>query len=214
MTASRRVIGTSRAALGPGRSTSATRRRSSALRPRALDARLDARLGGAPLVLVIDATGLLHDERMGPERSWRDITPDAMAIAFAVNATGPALLIKHLAPRLASEGKATFATLSAKVGSIGDNRLGGWYAYRASKAALNQIVRTAAVELRRRRPQALCVSLHPGTVDTRLTAPFAKAGLSVATPAEAATRLIGVLDGLAPADSGGFFDYRGEPLPW
>jgi len=179
-----------------------------------LDARLDARLGGAPLVLVIDATGLLHDERMGPERSWRDITPDAMAIAFAVNATGPALLIKHLAPRLASEGKATFATLSAKVGSIGDNRLGGWYAYRASKAALNQIVRTAAVELRRRRPQALCVSLHPGTVDTRLTAPFAKVGLAVATPAEAATRLIGVLDGLAPADSGGFFDYRGEPLPW
>lgn len=180
----------------------------------ALAESLDARLAGAPLVLVLDATGLLHDERLGPERSWRDITPEAMATAFAVNATGPALLIKHLAPRLAPAGKATFATLSAKVGSIGDNRLGGWYAYRASKAALNQIVRTAAVELRRRRPEALCVALHPGTVDTRLTAPFAKAGLAVATPAEAATRLLTVLDGLGPRDSGGFFDYRGEPLPW
>ncbi|WP_349371931.1 SDR family NAD(P)-dependent oxidoreductase [Salinarimonas sp.] len=180
----------------------------------AFAAGLDARLAGAPLSLVIDATGLLHDETLGPERSWREITPEAMARAFAVNATGPALLIKHLAPRLAREGKATFATLSAKVGSIGDNRIGGWYAYRASKAALNQIVKTAAVELGRRRPQALCVALHPGTVDTRLTAPFAKAGLSVATPAIAAERLIAVLDSLAPAQSGGFFDYRGERLPW
>lgn len=180
----------------------------------AFAAGLEARLGGAPLALVIDATGLLHDATLGPERSWREITPEAMARAFAVNATGPALLIKHLAPRLAREGKATFATLSAKVGSIGDNRLGGWYAYRASKAALNQIVRTAAIELARRRPEALCVALHPGTVDTRLTAPFAKAGLSVATPAIAAERLLAVLDGLAPAQSGGFFDYRGERLPW
>ncbi|MGP9819017.1 SDR family NAD(P)-dependent oxidoreductase [Salinarimonas sp. NSM] len=175
---------------------------------------LETRLAGAPLTLVIDATGLLHDARIRPERSWRDIEPEAMARSFAVNAIGPALLLKHLAPRLADDGKATFATLSAKVGSIGDNRLGGWYAYRASKAALNQIVRTAAIELARRRPQALCVAVHPGTVDTRLTAPFAKAGLAVATPAAAAARLLAVLDGLAPRATGGFYDYRGEPLPW
>lgn len=175
---------------------------------------LDDRLAGAPLALVVDATGVLHDDRLTPERSWRDLTQEAMARSFAVNAIGPALLIKHLAPRLTKEGKATFATLSAKVGSIGDNRLGGWYAYRASKAALNQIVRTAAIELRRRRPQALCVALHPGTVDTGLTAPFAKTGLAVATPTDAAARLIRVLDALPPEASGGFYDHRGEPLPW
>ncbi|MGJ3265553.1 MAG: SDR family oxidoreductase [Salinarimonas sp.] len=180
----------------------------------AFAASLDARLAGRPLALVIDATGLLHDAGMRPERSWRDLTPETMARAFAVNAIGPALLIKHLAPRLAPEGKAVFATLSAKVGSIGDNRLGGWYAYRASKAALNQIVRTAAIELSRRRPRALCVALHPGTVDTRLTAPFAKTGLAVATPAVAAARLLAVLDAMPAAGTGGFYDYRGEPLPW
>ena len=173
-----------------------------------------ARTGGKPLTLVFDATGILHDDAMTPERALRDVDPAVMARAFAINTIGPALLLKHLAPRLARDGKATFATLSAKVGSIGDNRLGGWYAYRASKAALNQIVRTAAIELRRRRPGALCVALHPGTVDTRLTAPFAKTGLAVSTPDVAAARLLAVLDGLSGAATGGFYDYRGEPLPW
>ncbi|GGK48089.1 SDR family NAD(P)-dependent oxidoreductase [Salinarimonas ramus] len=173
-----------------------------------------ASLGDTQLALVVDATGLLHDAEMTPERSWRDIDPAVMARSFAINAIGPALLLKHLAPRLARDGKATFATLSAKVGSIGDNRLGGWYAYRASKAALNQIVRTASVELARRRPGALCVAIHPGTVDTRLTKPFAKAGLAVATPDEAASRLLAVLDGLPSSATGGFYDYRGEALPW
>lgn len=173
-----------------------------------------ARIGQRPLTLVFDATGLLHDDAMTPERALANLDPAVMARAFAVNAIGPALLLKHIAPHLARDGKATFATLSAKVGSIGDNRLGGWYAYRASKAALNQIVRTAAIELRRRRPHALCVSLHPGTVDTRLTAPFAKTGLAVTTPDIAAARLLGVLDGLAADATGGFYDYRGAPLPW
>lgn len=168
---------------------------------------------GAP-ELVIDATGILHGPAMAPEKSWRELDPATLAQAFAINAIGPALLMKHFLPLLPRERRAVFATLSARVGSIGDNRLGGWYAYRASKAALNQLVRTAAVELRRGRPQAICVALHPGTVDTGLSAPFAKSGLQVQTPAEAAARLLAVIERLGPGDSGEFFDHRGEPVPW
>ena len=164
--------------------------------------------------LVIDATGILHGPDMAPEKSWRELDPATLAQAFAINAIGPALLMKHFLPLLPRDRRAVFATLSAKVGSIGDNRLGGWYAYRASKAALNQLVRTASVELRRNRPQAICVALHPGTVDTGLSAPFAKSGLQVQAPALAAQRLLTVLAGLKAEDSGQFFDYRGERLPW
>ncbi|MDI3513379.1 MAG: hypothetical protein PWP40_608 [Rhodocyclaceae bacterium] len=164
--------------------------------------------------LVIDATGILHGVGMAPEKSWRELDPATLARAFAINAIGPALLMKHFLPLLPRARRAVFATLSAKVGSIGDNRLGGWYAYRASKAALNQLVRTASIELRRSRPQAICVALHPGTVDTGLSAPFAKSGLEVQPPALAAKRLLSVLAGLRAEDSGQFFDYRGERLPW
>ena len=167
-----------------------------------------------PLRLLIDATGSLHSEGMQPEKSWQQMDAAAMAQSFAINAMGPALLMKHFLPLLPREGKSVFATLSAKVGSIGDNRLGGWYSYRASKAALNQLVRTAAIELRRRQPQALCVALHPGTVATALSAPFAKAGLEVRPPQEAAQRLLAVLEQLGAADSGGFFNHDGTPLPW
>ncbi|GAB4397284.1 MAG: SDR family oxidoreductase [Rhodoferax sp.] len=167
-----------------------------------------------PLVAVVNATGVLHAPGMAPEKTWRQIDPSAMAQAFAVNSIGPALLMKHLLPLLARDQRAVFATLSAKVGSIGDNRLGGWYSYRASKAALNQLVRTAAIELARSHPQALCVALHPGTVDTGLSRPFAKQGLTVTAPDAAAHRLLDVLDGLSPSDSGGFFNHDGSPLPW
>ncbi|NVO14573.1 MAG: SDR family NAD(P)-dependent oxidoreductase [Rhodoplanes sp.] len=164
--------------------------------------------------LVIDATGFLHDDRQQPEKSWRDLDAAALARTFALNAIGPALAMKHVLPRLPRTGKAVFATLSARVGSIGDNRLGGWYGYRASKAALNQLVRTAAVELRRRWPDAVCVSLHPGTVETRLSSPFGKAGLDAQAPDIAAGRLLTVVDGLGPEQSGGFFDHRGDVVPW
>lgn len=167
-----------------------------------------------PLRLVIDATGFLHGARIMPEKSLVQLDPQRLARAFAVNAIGPALLMKHLLPLLPREGKAVFATLSAKVGSIGDNRLGGWYGYRASKAALNQFVRTAAIELKRGHRQAICVALHPGTVDTPLSAPFAKTGLDVRSATDAAHALLAVVDGLRPEHSGGFFDYRGEALPW
>ncbi len=164
--------------------------------------------------LVIDATGFLHGDGVQPEKSWRGLDPVHMAKAFAVNAIGPALLMKHVLPHLPRRGKSVFATLSARVGSIADNRLGGWYSYRASKAALNQLVRTAAVELKRSRPEALCVAIHPGTVDTALSQPFAKAGLAVQTPSDAALQILACLDRLGPDGSGGFFDHAGNAVAW
>jgi NAD(P)-dependent dehydrogenase (short-subunit alcohol dehydrogenase family) len=164
--------------------------------------------------LVIDATGFLHDDTFRPERALREIDPAHMAKAFAVNATGPALLMKHLLPLLPRQGRSVFATLSARVGSIGDNRLGGWHAYRASKAALNQLVRGAAIELARKRREAICVALHPGTVDTPLSQPFARAGLEVRAPEVAAEEILDVIDGLKPADSGGFLDHKGEKVEY
>ncbi|AKH99318.1 dehydrogenase of unknown specificity, short-chain alcohol dehydrogenase like [Hoeflea sp. IMCC20628] len=166
------------------------------------------------LRLVLDATGFLHGNGFTPEKTLKAISPEHMAHAFAVNAMGPALLMKHFLPLLPKHGKSVFATLSAKVGSIGDNALGGWYSYRASKAALNQFVHTAAIELSRKSPEAICVALHPGTVDTGLSSGFAKAGLTVRTPAETAAVLLAVLDQFTAAETGGFYDYRGKPLPW
>lgn len=164
--------------------------------------------------LVIDATGYLHDNDQGPEKTWRDLDAHKLANAFAINTIGPALIMKHVLPKLPRAGKCVFSTLSARVGSIDDNRLGGWYAYRASKAALNQMVRTASIELARRAPDAFCVALHPGTVDTPLSTPFAKSGLNLNTPDQAAAHLLNVLDDLDKGDSGGFFDWRGAPVPW
>lgn len=166
------------------------------------------------LRLVIDATGFLHDDRQGPEKSWRQLDAANLARAFALNAIGPALIMKHVLPRLPRSGKSVFATLSARVGSIGDNRLGGWYSYRASKAALNQLVRTAAVELGRRSSNAICVALHPGTVATALSAPFAATGLEVHPPTAAARHLLAVVDQLTAEANGGFFDWRGQTVPW
>ena len=164
--------------------------------------------------LVFDATGFLHDEGQRPEKSWRELDPSAMARAFALNAIGPALIMKHMLPLLPREGKAVFATLSARVGSIGDNQLGGWYSYRASKAALNQFVRTAAIECRRTRPEAICVALHPGTVETGLSAPFARTGLAVQSPDDCAARLVTLMERLRPEENGAFLSYTGESIPW
>lgn len=166
------------------------------------------------LRLVIDATGFLHDKRQGPEKSWQQINPDNLARSLALNAIGPALIMKHILPKLPRSGKAVFATLSARVGSIGDNRLGGWYSYRASKAALNQLVRTAGIELARRSSDALCIALHPGTVATELSAPFAANNLDIHDPASAAEHLLAVIDKLLPIANGGFYDWRGQPVPW
>ncbi len=170
--------------------------------------------GAGELRLVLDATGFLHGKGFSPERSLRALDPAHMTHAYAINAIGPALLMKHFCPLLPRQGRSVFATLSARVGSIGDNRLGGWHSYRAAKAALNQLVRTAAVEVGRSHPEAILVSLHPGTVATPLSAPFAKSGLAVRPAGQAAQDLLAVLAGLGPEDSGGFFDQTGAVIPW
>jgi NAD(P)-dependent dehydrogenase (short-subunit alcohol dehydrogenase family) len=182
--------------------------------PAIAQAAADVAARGGALRLVFDATGFLHDDDFQPEKSWTQIDPEHLRKSFATNAIGPALLMKHFLPLLSSDGRAVFATLSAKVGSIGDNELGGWYAYRAAKAALNQLVKTASVELKRRKPQAVCVALHPGTVATGLTGPFDKSGLDVQTPGDAAACLLTAIDRLQPTDSGGFLDRFGQKLPW
>jgi NAD(P)-dependent dehydrogenase (short-subunit alcohol dehydrogenase family) len=179
--------------------------------------RLD--VSGQSLGRLIVATGFLHGARadgtrVEPERAWQHIDPAAMAHSFLLNAVGPALVIKHLLPLLPRQGRCVAAFLSARVGSVGDNRLGGWYSYRASKAALNQLVHTAAIELARRNRQAICVVLHPGTVHTRLSQPFAKTGLKVREPLAAAQALLAVMDGLTVDQTGGFFDHQGEAVPW
>jgi len=167
---------------------------------------------GAPFDLIFDATGGLTLNGIGPEKSLRAIDPAVMAHQYAVNAIGPALLLKHFSPLLRGDGKSVFATLSARVGSIGDNSLGGWIAYRAAKAALNQIVKTSAIEIARKRPGAVVVALHPGTVRTALTEAIAKTFTH--EPDEAARDLLTVLDTLTPEQSGGFFAYDGSEIPW
>jgi NAD(P)-dependent dehydrogenase (short-subunit alcohol dehydrogenase family) len=175
----------------------------------------EAAAAEGPLDLVIVATGVLHGPGLRPEKTWRSLDAASLAEAFAINATGPALIAKHTLGLLRRDSKSAFACLSARVGSIEDNRLGGWHAYRASKAALNMLVRTCAVELRQRNPGALCVALHPGTVDTRLSQPF-QVGVDpvkLFTPARSARALLGVLDRLTPADSGRLFAWDGQGMP-
>ncbi|WP_297508536.1 SDR family NAD(P)-dependent oxidoreductase [uncultured Caulobacter sp.] len=164
--------------------------------------------------LILIATGLLHEDGVTPEKTMRAIGAETLCRLFEVNAILPSLVAKHLAPLLPRDEASVLAALSARVGSIGDNRLGGWHAYRASKAALNMIFRCQALELRRERPRAVCVVLHPGTVATALSAPFAKSSRAMISADDAAERLLKVLARLEPADSGEFFAYDGERIPW
>lgn len=166
--------------------------------------------------LVIVATGRLHDgETLKPEKTWRALTASAMENLFKINTIGPAMVAKHCLPLLAKNRKSAFAALSARVGSIEDNRLGGWHAYRASKAALNMLLKTMSIELAMRNPTALCVGLHPGTVDTHLSAPFQKgvAEDKLFTTAQSARYLLTVLDGLTPAQTGRVFAWDGNEIP-
>ena len=168
--------------------------------------------GLGPFQLIIHAAGLLHTEAFMPEKKLGDLNAAQMQATFAINTVGPALVLRHFTPLLAREG-AVMAMLSAKVGSIGDNRLGGWYSYRASKAALNMLVKTAAIELRRTQPNTVLVALHPGTVNSRLSQPFR--GAEIGRDATvAAGDMLAVLAALTPADSGSFISYNGERLPW
>jgi NAD(P)-dependent dehydrogenase (short-subunit alcohol dehydrogenase family) len=169
----------------------------------------------SPLDLVIVASGILHrDGELLPEKTLRDLSSKALTEVFAVNTIGPALIAKHFLPKLRGHHKTVFAALSARVGSIGDNRLGGWPSYRMSKAALNMLIRTVSIEQARRLPEAIVVTLHPGTVDTALSKPFSKrvAAPKLFSPTFAATQLLRVINGLEQKDTGGFYAYDGSPI--
>jgi NAD(P)-dependent dehydrogenase (short-subunit alcohol dehydrogenase family) len=168
----------------------------------------------ASLRTVIVATGYLHSDGAGPERTWSQLDAQYLQRVMLVNAIGPALVFKHFAQLLARDRVTRMVTISAKVGSIDDNALGGWYGYRASKAALNQIVKTASIEMTRRSKLSVCVAIHPGTVATALSEPFSKTSLNVRTAEVAAAEILQVMHALQPAQTGGFYDFRGEVLPW
>ena len=168
----------------------------------------------APYQMVIVASGLLQNEEVRPEKTLRELRSDTLLTYFAVNSVGPALVAKHFIPLLPTVGRSVFAVLSARVGSISDNVLGGWYGYRASKAALNMLVKTLAIEVNRTRPDAICVALHPGTVDTNLSKPFQKnvpAGRLFSSK-YAAERLLEVVRGLTPLQTGQCFAWNGDRI--
>jgi NAD(P)-dependent dehydrogenase (short-subunit alcohol dehydrogenase family) len=168
--------------------------------------------GPAPALVVV-ATGLLHDAERGPEKTLGDLDPAWLTRNFAVNAIGPALVAKHFLPLMPCSGRSIFAVLSARIGSISDNKLGGWHGYRASKAALNMLVRTLAIEEKRRNDRAIVVALHPGTVDTDLSRPFqGNVPGTLFTPERAALQLLDTIDALRPPDSGKLFDYEGVEI--
>jgi NAD(P)-dependent dehydrogenase (short-subunit alcohol dehydrogenase family) len=181
-----------------------------------------ARLGtsiaarGGGLNLVINTAGLLHEAGLAPEKTVRQVTMAGLQRAFAINAFGPILLARELLPRLAVGEPVVFASLSARVGSIGDNRLGGWYAYRAAKAAQNQLLRSFAIELARLNRRAIVLALHPGTVDTALSRPFSGnvEPSRLFTADFAAQRLLEVIAARTVADSGGFYAWDGQAIPW
>ena len=166
----------------------------------------------APFHLIVNAAGMLHAGALMPEKKLADLHYAQMAQTFRVNTFGPALVLRHFT-RLLDRERGVLAVLSAKVGSIEDNRLGGWYSYRASKAALNMLLKTAAIEVARSQPRAVLVALHPGTVNSKLSQPFRGAEIGRAADVAAAD-MLRTIDRLTPADSGSFFAYDGTRLPW
>ena len=194
------------------------------IRPSILDLLDDASIAAAaqrvsedgPLDLVIVATGILHRDELQPEKTLRDIDGSSMVDVLRVNAVGPAVVAKHFLPLMRRGAKSVFAVLSARVGSIDDNRLGGWVSYRASKAALNMTMKTLAIEHARRWPDGVVASLHPGTVATDLSEPFRSRvpADKLFTPEVSAAHLLRVIDGLAPDDTGGFFAWDGSRITY
>lgn len=172
-----------------------------------------ARQFSGPFDLIVNATGVLETPESAPEKSIGSINKNTMRRLFEVNAIGPALVFKHFIPNLMRNEKSVLVTLSARVGSIEDNKLGGWVSYRASKAALNQIVKTASIELSRTHPEAICIALHPGTVATKLSVKYTRSA-TVKTPGASAAQLLDVISNLRPIDTGSFLDWKGETVSW
>ena len=168
---------------------------------------------GGPFHLIVDATGALTIDGQGPEKRLGQVSAASLSRAFQVNAIGRALVLKHFVPLLAVKERALFGVLSARVGSIEDNHLGGWYGYRASKAAGNMLLQTAAIESHRTRPLAVLAALQPGTVVSKLSAPF-QGGHEALSPEQSAAGLLKALDGLEARPRAWFVDYQGESIPW
>lgn len=166
-----------------------------------------------PFDLIFVATGALEGGGYAPEKSVAAITAEGLAAQFAVNAIGPMIVVREALRLLPKDRRGVIAVLSARVGSIGDNGIGGWHGYRAAKAALNQLIHGTAIELGRTHKQAIAVCLHPGTVETDFTAKYAARHTTVSAK-EAADNLLGVIEGLDQAQSGGFYDYSGAEVPW
>ncbi len=167
------------------------------------------------LDLVIVATGFLHGSSLQPEKTWRSLDAFSMLLNFEINCVGPAMIAKHVLPRISRQERAVFAALSARVGSNADNRLGGWYSYRASKAALNQFMKTLSIELARSHPHCVCLGLHPGTVNSSLSKPFqtSVSPEQLIDPATAAERLLEVIDKSRSVHSGKFLSWNGAVIP-
>lgn len=166
----------------------------------------------APFQLIINTIGVLHTNQWMPEKKLEDLNADQLLDQVKINAIGPALTIRHFS-KLLDPAQSIMVTLSAKVGSIEDNRLGGWYSYRASKAALNMLIKTAAIELKRTKPNCILVAMHPGTVNSALSKPFRGEQIG-RPPAEAVAEMFRCIENLNKEDSGSFMSYSGEKLPW
>jgi NAD(P)-dependent dehydrogenase (short-subunit alcohol dehydrogenase family) len=172
----------------------------------------EALQASGPFHLIIHAAGILHSNDFMPEKKLGDLHFAQMQQTFMVNTFGPAIVLRHFS-KLLDKQRGVLALLSAKVGSIEDNRLGGWYSYRASKAALNMLIKTAAIEIKRNQPNSVIVALHPGTVTSALSQPFR--GAEIGRPAIlAASEMLQVLDALQADDTASFVTYQGERLPW
>ena len=180
----------------------------------AIEAAAASATNGEPLDMVIVATGLLHEENMRPEKSLRELSAKKFQRLFEVNTVIPALIAKHFLPRLNTDTASFFGFLSARAGSISDNQMGGWYAYRAAKAALNMVIKNAAIEINRRNKKAVIVGLYPGMVDSKLSKPFQRGvpAEKIFSPSFAAQKLISVMASLTPEQSGRFFDWDGQEV--
>ena len=167
-----------------------------------------------PFDLILVTTGILSDETISPEKSLRHFDRESIGKIFSINTFGPALISKYFVPLLKKDSPSFFGFLSARVGSISDNRIGGWYSYRASKAALNQLIKTASIEMKIKNKNAIFVALHPGTVDSDLSRPFQKSNLKIQSPKESAINLMKIIKNLKPTETGKFFNWDGLELPW
>lgn len=166
--------------------------------------------------VLLNVSGVLHAEGMRPERRFEDLTVDAMQRAFAVHAVGPAMMAKHFIPLFREDAPVVFASISAKIGSIEDNGIGGWYTYRSTKAAQNQLTKTLSIELKRRNSNATVLALHPGTVDTDLSKPFQRSvpDDKLFTRERAARQLLDIIDKARPSETGSFYSWDGSKIPW